>query len=1183
MRLLITTTFVACALFLNAQIENGCISIDFETFPNESPSSGLILSDQFKDAFGLSFRLEGGGFPVLAQVGGNNAEAFGSAWGNDTPAPGVDIGQFFLTDDGQLSGLTSPPIILDFEIPIDSFAGCILDMDFEEFFIIQALDASGTVILEERIDAGDPGTGDGALTCWGFNLPGCEGSIYSIRYAGFRPASSPGAFGLGMDYFSFCYSGLQIDTETTPVTCDELGSINIFSTANEVYEYSIDGINYSINGFFDQLNQGVQVIYVRDGDNCTTSVDVNIELDTEDLPDPIFVDEEICEGQIFSYNDQQYSTTGTYQQTLITANGCDTLWNLTLTVFPNSSEIINTEICEGETFVLNGQSYSMGGTFEQELNTVEGCDSIIEINLILNPNTEENISAQICEGESYNLNGETYAISGFYSQQITNNFGCDSLLNLDLEVLGLTAETFSTQFCEGQSFELNDQIYTLEGSYIQMLTNEAGCDSTLTLELEFATPSTEALFEEICEGDDITINGILYSTAGSYSQVLVNSEGCDSLLDIKIDFLPVAETCENISIFEGEVFNLNGQTYSAEGTYQQLLQTTDGCDSLVIIKLKVLPKPSTLVHYDLNDCAAGGSSYNEFIPQYEEELQCAEIIASILNRPSGLTHSCTPGAIGSGMCISSEPSCMYQEDSEHRMIFEVFISPTTGPVSIAELRFFEKAPERYQFIAGGTGLNNYPTLYSLKVFKDNNEIYSSQSISTNREWTQQSFNFRDLDQFVFSDPGNLTIEFLAYCPIGIPSNVAAWDIDELSLFGFCQPDNNKVIGNVMTTKVQPLSQVEIGVRDADLWEYYTSDSNGDFAFDTDYDQTSVVIKPNKNDDPLNGVSTLDLIHIQRHVLGLESFDAFTELVAADINKDDKIDVMDLLELRKLLLGIYENFPQNTSWRFLDAHKKYTLLSDIDDQMTIRTLGEEINLEGIKVGDVNQSYILSATKTELEPRSQSSFKLIVKESRNNDGELLVGFFASEDFHLSGFQATFNVGDYSEFRLVPHKLPIAKQNFHINNDALKITWSSQNQEIKKDELLFEIVFEEYQEVGNIYLDSSTKNEIYQASDLSVYSLALENEINHQNNDDAVQLNILPNPFRNVTKVQIVSKERLATKYELIDATGKLIKSKSILLEPGVNEIDLNRTELPGAGIYFIMIHRNQSVFIKRIVLL
>ena len=161
MRLLITTTFVACALFLNAQIENGCISIDFETFPNESPSSGLILSDQFKDAFGLSFRLEGGGFPVLAQVGGNNAEAFGSAWGNDTPAPGVDIGQFFLTDDGQLSGLTSPPIILDFEIPIDSFAGCILDMDFEEFFIIQALDASGTVILEERIDAGDPGTGDG--------------------------------------------------------------------------------------------------------------------------------------------------------------------------------------------------------------------------------------------------------------------------------------------------------------------------------------------------------------------------------------------------------------------------------------------------------------------------------------------------------------------------------------------------------------------------------------------------------------------------------------------------------------------------------------------------------------------------------------------------------------------------------------------------------------------------------------------------------------------------------------------------------------------------------------------------------------------------------------------------------------------------------------------------------------
>ena len=1134
MRLLFTSTLVACALFLNAQIENGCISIDFESFPNETPVSGLVLSDQYKDAFGLSFRLEGGGFPVLAQVGGDPAEAFGSAWGSDTPAPGVDIGQFFLTDDGQLAGLTSPPIILDFEIPIDSFAGCILDMDFQEFFIIQALDDLGNVILEERIDAGDPGTGDGELTCWGFNLPGCEGSIYSIKYAGFRPASSPGAFGLGMDYFSFCYSGLQIDTETTPVTCNELGSINIFSTTNEVYEYSLDGIDYSTNGFFDQLGEGIQTIYVRDSEDCVTTVDVNVELEAEDLPDPIFVEEEICEGQSFSFNGEEYTDSGMYQQTLNAANGCDTLWNLTLTVNPNSSEIIDAQICDGETFDLNGESYSTSGTFEQKLNTSEDCDSTIVINLIVNPNTEENIFAQICDGESFGINGEVYTSSGMYSQQLTNQYGCDSLLNLELEVFELTEETISAQ---------------------------------------------------ICEGDDVTINDVVYDAAGSYSQTLINSEGCDSLLDIRIDLLPVIETCESVSIFEGEVFNLNGEEYSVEGTYEQMLQTVDGCDSLVIIKLSVFPLPVALVHYDMNDCSAAGSSYSEFLPRYEEELECGQIMASILNRPSGLAHSCTPGEIGSGMCVSSDPSCSYEEDSEHRMVFDVFVNPTNGPVSIEGLRFFEKAPINYEFNVGNTGPNNYPTLYSLKIIKNADVIYFDESISTNREWTLQSFSFNGLDEFVFEEPGNLRVEFLAYCPTGISSHVSAWDIDELSLFGFCRPDNNKVTGNVMTTKAEPLSEVTIAVNKDESWEYYASDADGEFAFETDYDQTSVLVEPRYDFDVLNGVTTLDLILIQRHILGLQRFDEFTNLVAADINKDDKIDAQDLLQLRRLILGIYESFPQNTSWRFIDSRKKYDELSDLTDRMIIGTLDEEINLEGIKVGDINQSYLLTANETELDYRTQSSFKLVTREYRNDTGELIVAFYATEDLDLSGLQATFNIGNNNALKLNSRKITLDESNYHLKNGELKMSWLSQGQEIKRGELLFEMALGENQNGNPIQLESNARNEIYSSSDLRAQSLVLEyeNEVDFLDNIEAVQLNVNPNPFRDATKVQFVSKEKFETKYEIIDISGRLIKSKSIQLETGINEVDLNRNEFPGSGIYFIRVNHNQSVFIKRVVLL
>ena len=136
------------AQLIYGQVENGCIFIDFETIPNTTPASGISISDQFEASFGLTFSLENGSTPVLAQIG-SPVEAFSSQWGEDTPAPGVDLGQYFITDDGSLTGLVSSPLILDFNIPIDTFAGCIIDIDFGEEFVIEAFDISGNVLLSD--------------------------------------------------------------------------------------------------------------------------------------------------------------------------------------------------------------------------------------------------------------------------------------------------------------------------------------------------------------------------------------------------------------------------------------------------------------------------------------------------------------------------------------------------------------------------------------------------------------------------------------------------------------------------------------------------------------------------------------------------------------------------------------------------------------------------------------------------------------------------------------------------------------------------------------------------------------------------------------------------------------------------------------------------------------------------
>jgi hypothetical protein len=77
------------------------------------------------------------------------------------------------------------------------------------------------------------------------------------------------------------------------------------------------------------------------------------------------------------------------------------------------------------------------------------------------------------------------------------------------------------------------------------------------------------------------------------------------------------------------------------------------------------------------------------------------------------------------------------------------------------------------------------------------------------------------------------------------------------------------------------------------------------------------VTPMKDNDPLNGVSTFDLVLINKHILGLEPLSTPYKMIAADANNSRSITTFDIVELRKLILGIYTELPNNTSWRFVD--------------------------------------------------------------------------------------------------------------------------------------------------------------------------------------------------------------------------------------------------------------------------
>jgi hypothetical protein len=138
----------------------------------------------------------------------------------------------------------------------------------------------------------------------------------------------------------------------------------------------------------------------------------------------------ICETELpFTWNYNLYDTSGTYSVTRTSSLGCDSVATLNLLVNPITSSSTNSTICETELpFTWNNNLYDASGTYQITRTSSLGCDSMATLNLLVNPITSSSTNITICETElPYLWNNNLYDASGTYSETLTSSLGCDSV------------------------------------------------------------------------------------------------------------------------------------------------------------------------------------------------------------------------------------------------------------------------------------------------------------------------------------------------------------------------------------------------------------------------------------------------------------------------------------------------------------------------------------------------------------------------------------------------------------------------------------------------------------------------------------------------------------------------------------------------------------------------------------
>ncbi len=331
-----------------------------------------------------------------------------------------------------------------------------------------------------------------------------------------------------------------------------------------------------------------------------------------------------CEGSSYIFGDLELTSPGEYEQTFISSVGCDSIVSLTLESLDAPSESITVEMCDGDSYTLNDVVYTEGGEYEQTLTTVDGCDSLLTLNLILLENSESSIFAEACEGDVYSLNNEDFTESGIYTQNLFNVLGCDSTLTLEIAFYPNTTENIAASICNGDTYQLNNETYSEAGIYEQNLTNSMGCDSLLILNLEVNEVYFEDIFASICEGDIFELNGIEYTEAGTFDQELISSENCDSILVIQIALEENPSENLAVSICEGESININEISYTEVGNFQQTLEASNGCDSTLIIQISVLENSSDTIQVSICE----DESYNFFGEQLTTSGEYSETLTN---------------------------------------------------------------------------------------------------------------------------------------------------------------------------------------------------------------------------------------------------------------------------------------------------------------------------------------------------------------------------------------------------------------------------------------------------------------------------------------------------------------------------------------------------------------------------
>jgi hypothetical protein len=337
----------------------------------------------------------------------------------------------------------------------------------------------------------------------------------------------------------------------------------------------------------------------------------------------------ICASELpYTWNNVQFTEAGTQTATLQTVNGCDSVVTMTLTVNPIYAVSDVQTICASELpYTWNNVVFTEAGTQTATLQTVNGCDSVVTMTLMVNPIYAMSDARTICASElPYTWNNVEFTEAGIQTATLQTVNGCDSVVTMTLTVNLIYAVSDARTICASElPYTWNNVEFIEAGTQTATLQTVNGCDSVVTMTLTVNNPVHTATTEVACES--FVWNGVTYTESGDYTYSHQDANGCTQVDTLHLTIINpqhaaiTEEACES--------FVWNGVTYTESGDYTYSHQDANGCTQVDTLHLTINnPVHTATVEVACESFIWNESEYSvsgEYIYSHEDANGCTQV------------------------------------------------------------------------------------------------------------------------------------------------------------------------------------------------------------------------------------------------------------------------------------------------------------------------------------------------------------------------------------------------------------------------------------------------------------------------------------------------------------------------------------------------------------------------------